>query len=114
MKYLLLILAVLLTLSIIKPGLLDGLESFSQPVVTSLEEIDCITLSDMVIGLELQNVFGATSEILNIKDMLELKRTKELLVCEGEILSSSGMRFRQHFYIEEVRGEYIYGVGPVE
>lgn len=114
MKYFLLLLAILLTLSMVKPGFFDGFDSLNQPVVTSLEEIDCITLSDMVIGLELQNVFGATSEILNIKDRLELKRTKYMLVCEGEILSSNGMRFRQHFYIEEVRGEYIYGVGPVE
>lgn len=114
MKYFLLILAILLTFSMVKPGFFDGLDSLNQPVITNLEDIDCITLSDMVIGLELQNVFGATSEILNIKDILELKRTKDILLCEGEILSSSGMRFRQQFFIEEVRGEYIYGVGTVE
>lgn len=111
MKYLMAILGVIVLMTFINPDIIDELSNMNENYIINLEDEDCDTLADMIRGLELQNVFGAKSEVIRIRDAIELSRSDNTLRCKGTILTSSGLRVEQEFFLEIEGLEYFYGVG---
>lgn len=105
MRYLIVIIGLIALASVLFPGL-----SREFLAVDKIENQTCDTLADIVTGLELQNLFGAKSTVLSIKDRKEVSRTASELICEGELVSSGGIRSRREYFIEENGDDFLYGV----
>lgn len=111
MKYLMAILGVIVLIVALNPNIIDELSNLDYAYNMNIENQNCDTLSDMIRGLELQNIFGAKSEVIKIRDSVELGRSENSLTCKGTILTSSGARVEQEFFLEIDGAEYFYGVG---
>ena len=105
------ILGIAVLIVALNPNIMDKLSNLDYVDSINIEDQNCDTLSDMIRGLELQNIFGAKSEVIAIRDSMELNRSKNSLRCEGTILTSSGIRVDQEFFLEIDGDEYFYGVG---
>jgi hypothetical protein len=111
LKYLMAILGVVVLIVAINPNIIDEFSNLDYSYNINIEDQNCDTLSDMIKGLELQNVFGAKSKVITIRDSVELNRSENLLRCKGTILTSSGLRVEQEFFLQIEQDEYFYGVG---
>ena len=111
MRYVFGILGVLVLIITLSPNLFEELSEFDLTIQIDVENQDCDSLADMLIGLELQNVFGAKSEIVAIRERVEKTRSETSLICEGKILASSGMRVVEDYFLEVDGDQYFYGVG---
>lgn len=111
MKYLMAILGVIVLIVAINPNIMDDLTNLDYADSINIQDQDCDTLSDMVRGLELQNIFGAKSKVMTIRDSVELNRSENNLRCKGTVLSSNGLRLEQEFFLEIDGDQYFYGVG---
>ena len=55
---------------------------------TSIEETTCEDLKQSAIGRELTNdITEISSEVMGVRNIKEIKRNKEELVCRGEVLA---------------------------
>jgi hypothetical protein len=64
-------------------GTLEGGHTF-----TSIEETTCDELKESAIGRELTNsLTEEVTEVMGVRNVKEIKRNKEELVCRGEVLS---------------------------
>lgn len=111
MKYIMAILGVVVLMVALSPNIIDELSNLDYAKNINIDDQNCDTLSDMLKGLELQNIFGAKSKVITIRDSVELERTDYKLECKGTILTSSGNRAEQKFFLEIDGAEYFYGVG---
>ena len=60
--------------------------------ISSIEEATCKDLEKKAKGKKLTNFFGAKFKILKVKNSKEISRTKDKLVCIGDLRISSGFR----------------------
>jgi len=58
--------------------------------ITSIEDAKCEDLEKMAKGKKLTNAFGGKFKILQVKNSKEILRTKDKLVCIGELKLDSG------------------------
>ena len=63
----------------------DGFFDGSYSPFTSIEETTCKDLQEYTIGRKLKNQIGNTWEIIDIRNSKEASRTKNKLVCRGEL-----------------------------
>ena len=64
-------------------GTLEGGHTF-----TSIEETTCDELKESAIGKELSNsVTDEVTEVMGVRNIKEIKRNNEELVCRGEVLA---------------------------
>ena len=62
---------------------IDGGHSF-----TSIEETTCDELKESAIGRELTNsISDEITEVMGVRNIKEIKRNKQELVCRGEVLA---------------------------
>jgi hypothetical protein len=59
--------------------------------ITSLEDVTCQEIKEDAIGVELENrETKVVTEIIAIRDVVEVSRTESELVCKGELLTDDG------------------------
>lgn len=78
----------------------------------SPSDTSCEELGDHVEGMELSNLFGASMEILKVKNTKEVSRTFEKLICQGNAKLSNGTEgvYEMELYKED--GDIWYKVSP--
>lgn len=111
MRYIIVILGIVVLVATFNTKILESLSNLDQKLEVNIVEQDCDMLAEMLIGLELQNVFGAKSKVLAIRDRMEKIRSETLLICEGKVLSSNGLRLVQEYFLEVDGDQYFYGIG---
>lgn len=78
----------------------------------SPSDTSCEELGDHVEGMELSNLFGASMEILKIKNTKEVSRTFEKLICQGDAKLSNGTEGVYEMELYEEDGDIWYKVSP--
>ena len=78
----------------------------------SPSDTSCEELGEHVEGMELQNLFGGTFEILKIKNTKEVSRTFEKLICQGDAKLSNGTEGVYEIELYEEDGDIWYKVSP--
>ncbi len=78
----------------------------------SPSDTSCEELGDHVEGMELSNLFGASMEILKIKNTKEISRTFEKLICQGDAKLSNGTEGVYEMELYEEDGDIWYKVSP--
>ena len=111
MKYPIAILGIIFFIAALGPNITDDLQKLADDDSLNVEDLNCDTLSNMIRGLELQNIFGTKSRVLRIRNSVELNRSENILRCRGTVLTSNGLQMEREFYFELDGFEYFYGVG---
>jgi hypothetical protein len=59
--------------------------------ITSIEDATCIDLQKEAKGTKLKNMFGGEFEVLSVTNSIEISRTKDKLVCVGDLRLDNGV-----------------------
>lgn len=113
MKYAFLILGVIIVTVAVNPNIFQNLNEFGMPTISRIEKEKCDGLAKRLIGMELQNIFGAKSEVVDIREIKEVSRTKQKLVCSGIILTTTGLSIQRPYFLEINNDKYFYGIGEI-
>ena len=65
-----------------------GSDSFNS--YSSIEETTCSDVQKNAKGTELKNAFGGTFEVLDVRNSKEISRSKDKLVCLGDLRLDNG------------------------
>jgi len=104
------VLAVIIAVwAMIDNGVFDGYVSS----YTSVSNAKCSEVEKDAKGAELTNLFGGTFKVLQVKNSREISRTKDKLVCLGDLRLSNGndnSKLRMELTIEGNQFWYKYSV----
>ena len=104
------VLAVIIAVwAMIDNGVFDGyVSSYS-----SISDAKCSEVEKNAKGTELKNLFGGTFKVLQVKNSREISRTKDKLVCLGDLRLSNGndnSKLRMELTLEGNQFWYKYSV----
>ena len=80
---------------------------------SSISNATCIEVKKNAKGSELRNGFGGTSKVLEVKNSMEILRTKDKLVCLGDLRLDSGNGTKLRMELTSEDGK-IWGKYSVE